>query len=142
MRIHSRGEQGQGLLSYALILVLVAIVVVVALATYGRHLSFLYEEINCAFTGYPDKAGPLTIASVGRTDTDTVWIKFSLASASEVTFTDLRSGFSETFDLGPQQNTWLSDDDSGHGHAGTRPGLITASIADGSYDCGQYPAAD
>ena len=48
MRTHSKGEQGQGLLSYALILVLVAIVVVVALAAYGSRLSFIYEEINCA----------------------------------------------------------------------------------------------
>ncbi|MGB3717666.1 MAG: hypothetical protein WA996_24845 [Candidatus Promineifilaceae bacterium] len=142
MRIHSRGEQGQGLLSYALILVLVAIVIVVALATYGRHLSYMYEEINCAFTGYPEKAGPLTISAVGRTDNDTVWMKFTLASMSEVTFTDLRSGFSETFDLSPQQSTWLSDDDLGQGHAGNRPGLITARIADGSYVCGQYPAAN
>ena len=57
-------------------------------------------------------------------------MKFNLASASEVTFIDLRSDFSQTFDLSPQQSTWLSDNDLGHGQAGNRSGLITARISD------------
>jgi Flp pilus assembly pilin Flp len=61
VRIHSGGEQGQGLLSYALILVLVAIVVLIAFATYDRRISYLYEEVNCAFTAYPQRSGPMTI---------------------------------------------------------------------------------
>ena len=105
MRIHLKGEQGQGLTEYGLILVLVSIVVVVALATFGRRLRIVYEEINCAFTGYPVHSGPLTITAPGRTDADTVWMTFNLASASQVGFTDLPSGFSESFYLSPQQYT-------------------------------------
>jgi Flp pilus assembly pilin Flp len=139
---YSRGEQGQGLLSYTMILVLVAVVVVTALASYGRRLSFTYDEISCVFSGYPEEAGPLSITAIGRTDSDSVWMEFALSAAIEVTFTDLRSGFSETFDLGPQHSTWLSEDDLGQGHAEAGSGLISARIADGSYVCGRYPAAD
>lgn len=139
MRNHSKGEEGQGLVEYGLILILVAVVVVFALATFGRRLSIVYEEINCAFTNFPAQSGPLTISASGRSDPDTVWMTFNLTSAAEVTFTDLPSGFTETYDLSPQQYTWYSDDDSGQGFASHGSGLITARTPDGAYVCGPYP---
>jgi len=107
-----RTSKGRGL-PIMVTLALAAIVVLVALAPFGRRLSIVYEEISCAFTNYPAHSGPLTIAASGRIDSDTVWMTFNLSSSSQVVFTDLPSGFSETFDLGAQQYTWYSDDDSG-----------------------------
>ena len=140
MRIYSKGEQGQGLTEYGLALVFVALVVIFALSLFGRRLSIVYEEINCAITSFPSQSGPLTILASGRTDNDTVWMKFNLSYSSEVTFTDLPSGFTETFYLGPQQYIWISDDESGQGYSTTRPGLITARTQAGAYVCGSYPA--
>ena len=141
MSIHSKGEQGQGLTEYGLILVVVSIVVIVALALFGRRLSVVFEEINCGFALYPSASGPLTIAESGRTDADTVWMRFNLGSASQVTFTDLPSGFTETFNLSVHEYVWISEDESGNGYATSRSGLITARTPGGAYVCGKYPPA-
>jgi len=42
----SQGEQGQGFLEYALILILIAIVVIIALTIFGTQLSTLYSQIS------------------------------------------------------------------------------------------------
>src|SRR4030065_2391374 len=47
----SQGEQGQGFLEYALILILIAIVVIIALTIFGTQLSTLYSQISSSIPG-------------------------------------------------------------------------------------------
>lgn len=46
-----RGESGQGLVEYALILILVAIVVVAMLTLFGEELNSAFSEVIDAFPG-------------------------------------------------------------------------------------------
>ena len=44
-----RGEEGQGLVEYALILVLVAAIAVIGLTLFGGSVAILFQRITAAF---------------------------------------------------------------------------------------------
>lgn len=50
--MHSRTQQGQGLVEYALILALVALIVVVALITTGHQLINLFSNITSTMCNF------------------------------------------------------------------------------------------
>ncbi len=47
----SRGQEGQGMTEYGLILVLIAVVVVLVLSTLGQHLNGTFSNVSNAIGG-------------------------------------------------------------------------------------------